>query len=93
MLQLTFLLLKRLCTYLPNAASANINVTRLGITLTEHSFKRRHTYIFVSGAGRAMYSLCFPEGPYEPGLALHRERGRKLTRAESVRSSSADEVW
>ena len=87
------MLLERLCTYLPNAASADVNVTRLGITLTEHSFKHRHTHMFVSEAGRAMYSLHFPEGPYEPGLALHRERGRKLTRAESVRSSSADEVW
>lgn len=30
-----------------------------------------------------MPSLHFPDGPYKIGLALHRERGRKLTRAES----------
>jgi hypothetical protein len=30
-----------------------------------------------------MPRLHLPEGPYETGLALHRERGRKLTRAES----------
>lgn len=52
--------------------------------MSEHSLKRRHTYNFVSEAGLAMSSLHFPEGPYEnAGLALHRERGRKLTRAES----------
>jgi len=30
-----------------------------------------------------MSSLYLPGGPYKTGLALHRERGRKLTRAES----------